>query len=146
MLVPGPRKVHGGYHGTSSEDGPGDDRDDPEGTIHAAVVQREYDMGYRAVQMLHDVITRGAEVALAGLPPRSPGAEPPSPRFADTGVMSRRQESLVNTIIELSSPVVPIAPEILVMPVVIRSTLELGFTYALSALSRTGGRVVHGDA
>ncbi|WP_437834800.1 substrate-binding domain-containing protein [Sorangium sp. So ce1153] len=57
-----------------------------EGTIHAAVVQREYDMGYRAVQMLHDVITRGAGVALAGLPPLSPGAEPPSPRFADTGV------------------------------------------------------------
>ncbi|KYF71489.1 sugar regulator, partial [Sorangium cellulosum] len=57
-----------------------------EGTIHAAVVQREYDMGYRAVQMLHDVITRGADAALAGLPPLSPGAEPPSPRFADTGV------------------------------------------------------------
>ncbi|MGK3997549.1 substrate-binding domain-containing protein [Sorangium sp. So ce1024] len=57
-----------------------------EGTIHAAVVQREYDMGYRAVEVLHHVITRGAEAALAGLPALVPGADPPSPRFIDTGV------------------------------------------------------------
>ncbi|WP_438017794.1 substrate-binding domain-containing protein [Sorangium sp. So ce315] len=57
-----------------------------DGTIHAAVVQREYDMGYRAVEMLHHVITRGAGEALAGLPALVPGAGPPSPRFIDTGV------------------------------------------------------------
>ncbi|WP_437635675.1 substrate-binding domain-containing protein [Sorangium sp. So ce854] len=57
-----------------------------EGTVHAAVVQREYDMGYRAVEMLHHVITRGAEEALAGLPALVPGAGASSPRFIDTGV------------------------------------------------------------
>ncbi|WP_437307322.1 substrate-binding domain-containing protein [Sorangium sp. So ce388] len=57
-----------------------------EGTIHAAVVQREYDMGYRAVQMLRDVISRGAEATLAGLPALARGGDPPFPRFIDTGV------------------------------------------------------------
>ncbi|AUX21930.1 sugar ABC transporter [Sorangium cellulosum] len=57
-----------------------------EGTIHAAVVQREYEMGYCAVQLLHDMATRGVEAALAGLPaPAQPG-ERRSPRILDTGV------------------------------------------------------------
>ncbi|AUX45785.1 sugar ABC transporter [Sorangium cellulosum] len=48
-----------------------------DGVIHAAVVQREYDMGYRCVQALHDMVTRGVERALAELP---------ASRFVDTGV------------------------------------------------------------
>ncbi|AUX24905.1 sugar ABC transporter [Sorangium cellulosum] len=48
-----------------------------DGVIHAAVVQREYDMGYRGVQILHDMATRGEEAALAELP---------ASRFLDTGV------------------------------------------------------------
>ncbi|WP_437500892.1 substrate-binding domain-containing protein [Sorangium sp. So ce1099] len=39
-----------------------------DGVIHAAIVQREHDMAYRAVQVLHDIATRGAEAALADLP------------------------------------------------------------------------------
>ncbi|WP_437731174.1 substrate-binding domain-containing protein [Sorangium sp. So ce1335] len=48
-----------------------------EGVIHAAVVQREYDMGYRGVQALHDMATRGVAAALADLP---------ASRTVDTGV------------------------------------------------------------
>ncbi|WP_437668834.1 substrate-binding domain-containing protein [Sorangium sp. So ce131] len=56
-----------------------------EGLIHAAVVQREHEMGYRSVQVLHDMISRGVEATLAGLPPPRDGARR-SPRFIDTGV------------------------------------------------------------
>lgn len=48
-----------------------------DGVIHAAVAQREYDMGYRGVQILHEMVTRGVEATLADLPPS---------RFLDTGV------------------------------------------------------------
>ncbi|WP_437775714.1 substrate-binding domain-containing protein [Sorangium sp. So ce1097] len=48
-----------------------------EGVIHAAVVQREYDMGYRGVQALHDMATRGVAAALA---------DAPASRCIDTGV------------------------------------------------------------
>ncbi|WP_437671068.1 substrate-binding domain-containing protein [Sorangium sp. So ce131] len=48
-----------------------------DGVIHAAIVQREHDMAYRAVLALHDVATRGAEAALADLP---------ASRVVDTGV------------------------------------------------------------
>ncbi|WP_437665294.1 substrate-binding domain-containing protein [Sorangium sp. So ce1182] len=56
-----------------------------EGTIHAVVVQREHDMGYRSVQLLHDIVLSGAEAALAGLPTRAAG-KGPALRFIDTGV------------------------------------------------------------
>lgn len=48
-----------------------------EGLIQAAVVQREYDIGYRAVQILYDMITRSVEEVLAELP---------ASRIIDTGV------------------------------------------------------------
>lgn len=48
-----------------------------DGVIHAAIVQREYDMGYHGVRVLHDMATRGVEAALAELP---------ASRFIDTGV------------------------------------------------------------
>ncbi len=48
-----------------------------DGVIHAAIVQREYDMGYRCVQVLYEMATRGAEAALSELP---------ASRFIDTGV------------------------------------------------------------
>ncbi|WP_438014789.1 substrate-binding domain-containing protein [Sorangium sp. So ce315] len=48
-----------------------------EGVIHAVVVQREYDMGYRGVQALHDMATRGVAAALA---------DAPASRCVDTGV------------------------------------------------------------
>ncbi|WP_437686344.1 substrate-binding domain-containing protein [Sorangium sp. So ce176] len=48
-----------------------------EGVIHAAVVQREYDMGYRCVQALQDMAARGVAAALADLP---------ASRSIDTGV------------------------------------------------------------
>ncbi|WP_437626784.1 substrate-binding domain-containing protein [Sorangium sp. So ce1151] len=57
-----------------------------EGTIHAAIVQREHDMGYRSVQLLHDVVSSGAEAALARLPTRAPAGKGPGLRFIDTGV------------------------------------------------------------
>ncbi|WP_437619503.1 substrate-binding domain-containing protein [Sorangium sp. So ce1151] len=39
-----------------------------DGVIHAAIVQREHEMAYRAVQVLYDIATRGAEATLAELP------------------------------------------------------------------------------
>ncbi|WP_437733968.1 substrate-binding domain-containing protein [Sorangium sp. So ce1335] len=57
-----------------------------EGTIHATVVQREYDMGYRAIQVLHDMVSSGVEEALAGLPAPRQGDSRRSVRFIDTGV------------------------------------------------------------
>ncbi|WP_437606143.1 substrate-binding domain-containing protein [Sorangium sp. So ce834] len=48
-----------------------------DGVVHAAIVQREYDMGYRSVQVLYDMATRGVEAALEALP---------ASRFIDTGV------------------------------------------------------------
>ncbi|WP_437808457.1 substrate-binding domain-containing protein [Sorangium sp. So ce1078] len=48
-----------------------------DGVVHAAIVQREYDMGYRCVQVLYDMVTRGVEAALSDLP---------ASRFVDTGV------------------------------------------------------------
>lgn len=38
------------------------------GMIHATIVQREYDMGYRAAEIIHRMITQGVEPTLAGLP------------------------------------------------------------------------------
>ncbi|WP_437679112.1 substrate-binding domain-containing protein [Sorangium sp. So ce131] len=40
-----------------------------QGAIHATLVQREYDMGFRAVETLHRMLTRGLEPTLAELPP-----------------------------------------------------------------------------
>ncbi|KYG00712.1 sugar regulator [Sorangium cellulosum] len=57
-----------------------------EGTIHAAVVQREHDMGYRAVELLHDMVSRGVEAALAELPAPGQAEDRRLPRFIDTGV------------------------------------------------------------
>ncbi|WP_437512895.1 substrate-binding domain-containing protein [Sorangium sp. So ce1099] len=57
-----------------------------EGTIHAALVQREHEMGYRAVQLLHDMMSKGAEAALAGLPTRAGSGGGPALRFIDTGL------------------------------------------------------------
>ncbi|WP_437515439.1 substrate-binding domain-containing protein [Sorangium sp. So ce1099] len=57
-----------------------------EGTIHAAIVQREHDMGYRSVQLLHDILSSGAEATLAGLPARAGAGEGHALRFIDTGV------------------------------------------------------------
>lgn len=48
-----------------------------DGVIHAVIAQREYDMGYRCVQVLYDMATRGVEAALVGLPPS---------RIIETGV------------------------------------------------------------
>ncbi|KYF54804.1 sugar regulator, partial [Sorangium cellulosum] len=48
-----------------------------DGVVHAAIVQREYDMGYRCVQVLYDMATRGVEAALEALP---------ASRFIDTGL------------------------------------------------------------
>lgn len=48
-----------------------------DGVIHAAIVQREYDMGYRGVQALYEMATRGVPEALADLP---------ASRCIDTGV------------------------------------------------------------
>ncbi|WP_437275725.1 substrate-binding domain-containing protein [Sorangium sp. So ce375] len=48
-----------------------------DGVIHAVVVQREYDMGYRGVQALYELATRGVPEALADLP---------ASRCIDTGV------------------------------------------------------------
>ncbi|WP_437876476.1 substrate-binding domain-containing protein [Sorangium sp. So ce513] len=56
-----------------------------EGTVHATVVQREYDMGYRTVQVLHDMVSRGVEATLAELPAPRPGEAPRSARLIDTG-------------------------------------------------------------
>ncbi|HTN84204.1 MAG TPA: substrate-binding domain-containing protein [Sorangium sp.] len=39
-----------------------------QGVIHATIVQREYDMGRRATEILHGMITRGVEPTLAELP------------------------------------------------------------------------------
>ncbi|XXT15844.1 substrate-binding domain-containing protein [Sorangium sp. So ce429] len=38
------------------------------GVIHATIVQREYDMGRRATEIIHEMITRGIEPTLAELP------------------------------------------------------------------------------
>ncbi|WP_437484380.1 substrate-binding domain-containing protein [Sorangium sp. So ce1014] len=57
-----------------------------EGTLHAAVVQREHDMGYRAVQLLHEMSSRGVEATLAELPAPRQAEDRCSPRFIDTGV------------------------------------------------------------
>ncbi|AUX44286.1 sugar ABC transporter [Sorangium cellulosum] len=57
-----------------------------EGTIHAAIVQREHDAGYRAVQLLHDMVLNGVEAALAGLPARVVAGRESTLRFIDTGV------------------------------------------------------------
>ncbi|WP_437729806.1 substrate-binding domain-containing protein [Sorangium sp. So ce1335] len=40
-----------------------------QGTIHATIVQREHDMGFRGVEVLHRMITRGISSTLAELPP-----------------------------------------------------------------------------
>ncbi|WP_437752512.1 substrate-binding domain-containing protein [Sorangium sp. So ce1389] len=39
-----------------------------QGVIHATIVQREYDMGRRATEIIHGMITRGVEPTLAELP------------------------------------------------------------------------------
>ncbi|WP_437302383.1 substrate-binding domain-containing protein [Sorangium sp. So ce388] len=57
-----------------------------EGTIHAAIVQREHEMGYRAVQVLCDMARQGVEAALAGLPTRAGPGGASALRFIDTGV------------------------------------------------------------
>ncbi|HTN86085.1 MAG TPA: substrate-binding domain-containing protein [Sorangium sp.] len=58
-----------------------------DGTLHAAIVQREHDMGYRGVQLVHDMALNGVEAALAGLPARAAAAGKASAlRFLDTGV------------------------------------------------------------
>lgn len=38
------------------------------GVIHATIVQREYDMGFRAVEILHRMVTQGVAPTLAELP------------------------------------------------------------------------------
>jgi ABC-type sugar transport system substrate-binding protein/anti-anti-sigma regulatory factor len=48
-----------------------------EGSIHATIAQREYDMGYRSVQILTQLIVHGVEATLARLP---------DSHFVDTGV------------------------------------------------------------
>ncbi|MGK4007969.1 substrate-binding domain-containing protein [Sorangium sp. So ce1036] len=40
-----------------------------QGTIHATIVQREYDMGFRAVEVIHRMMMRGIAPILAELPP-----------------------------------------------------------------------------
>ncbi|KYF91048.1 sugar regulator [Sorangium cellulosum] len=57
-----------------------------EGTIHAVLVQREHEMGYRAVQVLHDMVSKGVEAALAGLPTRAGSGAGSALRFIDTGI------------------------------------------------------------
>ncbi|WP_437614242.1 substrate-binding domain-containing protein [Sorangium sp. So ce834] len=57
-----------------------------EGTIHAVLVQREHEMGHRAVQVLHDMLSRGVEEALAGLPARAGSGGGSALRFIDTGI------------------------------------------------------------
>ncbi|XXY23244.1 substrate-binding domain-containing protein [Sorangium sp. So ce216] len=57
-----------------------------EGTIHATLVQREHEMGYRAVRLLHDIVAKGAEAALAGLPTRAGSGGGSALRFIDTGL------------------------------------------------------------
>ncbi|WP_438011950.1 substrate-binding domain-containing protein [Sorangium sp. So ce321] len=57
-----------------------------EGTIHAALVQREHEMGYRAVRLLHDMLSKGVEAALAGLPTRAVSGGRSALRFIDTGL------------------------------------------------------------
>ncbi|MGK3982652.1 substrate-binding domain-containing protein [Sorangium sp. So ce136] len=57
-----------------------------EGTIHAALVQREHEMGYRAVRLLHDMLSQGVEAALAGLPTRAGAGGRSALRFIDTGI------------------------------------------------------------
>ncbi|WP_437815441.1 substrate-binding domain-containing protein [Sorangium sp. So ce1078] len=57
-----------------------------EGTIHAVLVQREHEMGYRAVQVLHDMLSKGVEAALAGLPTRAGAGGRSALRFVDTGI------------------------------------------------------------
>ncbi|KYF81443.1 sugar regulator [Sorangium cellulosum] len=57
-----------------------------EGTIHAVLVQREHEMGYRAVKLLHDMASKGVEAALAGLPTRAGSGGGSALRFIDTGV------------------------------------------------------------
>ncbi|WP_437669960.1 substrate-binding domain-containing protein [Sorangium sp. So ce131] len=57
-----------------------------EGTIHAALVQREHEMGYRAVQLLHGMASKGVEAALAGLPTRAGSGGGSALRFIDTGI------------------------------------------------------------
>ncbi|WP_438003180.1 substrate-binding domain-containing protein [Sorangium sp. So ce321] len=57
-----------------------------EGTIHAAIVQREHEWGYRAVQVLCDMALQGVEAALAGLPTRAGPGGASALRFIDTGV------------------------------------------------------------
>ncbi|WP_433935333.1 substrate-binding domain-containing protein [Sorangium cellulosum] len=57
-----------------------------EGTIHAVLVQREHEMGYRAVKLLHDMVSKGVEAALAGLPTRAGSGGGSALRFIDTGI------------------------------------------------------------
>ncbi|KYF73162.1 sugar regulator [Sorangium cellulosum] len=57
-----------------------------EGTIHAALVQREHEMGYRAVRLLHDMLSRGVDAALAGLPTRAGAGGRSALRCIDTGI------------------------------------------------------------
>ncbi|XXY16616.1 substrate-binding domain-containing protein [Sorangium sp. So ce216] len=40
-----------------------------QGVVHATIVQREYDMGFRAVETMHRMIERGIAPTLAELPP-----------------------------------------------------------------------------
>ncbi|AUX33870.1 MULTISPECIES: substrate-binding domain-containing protein [Sorangium] len=40
-----------------------------QGAIHATIVQREYDMGFRAVEVIHRMIAQGVGPTLAALPP-----------------------------------------------------------------------------
>ncbi|WP_437963455.1 substrate-binding domain-containing protein [Sorangium sp. So ce260] len=40
-----------------------------QGAIHATIVQREHDMGFRAVEVIHRMIAQGIEPTLAELPP-----------------------------------------------------------------------------
>ncbi len=48
-----------------------------EGSIHATIAQREFDMGFRSVEILSQMIVHGVEATLASQP---------STRFVDTGV------------------------------------------------------------
>ncbi|AUX39578.1 sugar ABC transporter [Sorangium cellulosum] len=57
-----------------------------EGTIHAALVQREHEMGYRAVRLVDDMRSKGVEAALAGLPTRAGSGGGAALRFIDTGI------------------------------------------------------------
>ncbi|WP_437759700.1 substrate-binding domain-containing protein [Sorangium sp. So ce1389] len=57
-----------------------------EGIIHAVLVQREHEMGYRAVQVIHGMLTKGVEAALAALPRRAGSGRGSALRFVDTGI------------------------------------------------------------